>query len=116
MVYILFIVKVIIIAYTLHKFFKNRVKYHSNFKRYKSSKNELNNKSELKEYQKLLGIGNKLDIESLRAAYHKQVKKNHPDLFQQERDKIKATQKMLRINVAYQILTEYIKNKEGFTA
>ena len=111
MIYILFIVKVLIITYILHNLINNRISCQNQNKMDNFSKNKLKENSELKEYKKILGIGNDLDIESLRIAYRKQVKKNHPDLFQKENEKIKATQKMLRINKAYQFLTEYIKNQ-----
>ena len=67
---------------------------------------------ELKEYKQLLGIKNNFNLVSLKTAYRKQVKANHPDLCKNEKDKVKATQKMLKINEAYQILSEYLRNKE----
>jgi DnaJ-class molecular chaperone len=40
------------------------------------------------------------------------VKINHPDLFKTPKDKAKATQKMLKINEAYKMLSEYLQYRE----
>ena len=108
MTYVLFVIKILILTFTLYHFVKNRgVK-----KPYKKQPDIVFKENpELKEYKNLLGIKNKFDLASLKTAYRKQVKANHPDLFKNKRDKKKATQKMLKINEAYQILSEYLQNK-----
>lgn len=111
MTYVLFVIKILILTFTLYHFFKNR----GGKKPYNKRKKPdivFKENPELKEYKHLLGIKNKFDSASLKTAYRKQVKANHPDLFKNKNDKIKATQKMLKINEAYQILSEYLQNKE----
>ena len=60
----------------------------------------------------MLGIKNQFDSASLKQAYRKMVKINHPDLFKTPKDKAKETQKMLKINEAYKVLSEYLQYRK----
>ena len=113
MTYFLFVIKILIIAFTLYNFFKNRGAKKLDEKR-KEPDIVLAEIPELKSYKNLLGIKNNFDSASLKQAYRKQVKINHPDLFKTPKDKAKATQKMLKINEAYKVLSEYLQYRECF--
>ena len=79
---------------------------------YEHSNISTEDNTEIKIYMDLLDIKNNFDIANLKIAYRKQVKANHPDIFKNKKDKVKATQKMLKINEAYHILSEYLQNQE----
>lgn len=64
----------------------------------------------MNKYQKLLGLNNNYTLDDLKISYRKQVKLNHPDLFKTEKEKIKANRKMLKLNEAYQVLLEQLRN------
>lgn len=115
MTYFLFVIKILIIAFTLYNFFKNRGAKKLDEKR-KEPDIVLEDIPQIKSYKNLLGIKNNYDSASLKQAYRKMVKINHPDLFKTPKDKAKATQKMLKINEAYQILSEYLVNKKCLQA
>ena len=107
----MFIVKIFIISFTLYHFIKNR-KAHKFANSYEHSYIATEDNTEIKIYMDLLGIKNNFDLASLKIAYRKQVKSNHPDIFKNKKDKINATNKMLKINEAYHILSEYLQNQE----
>ena len=107
----MFIVKIFIISFTLYQFIKNR-KTHKYTDSYEQSDITTEDNIKIKIYMDLLGIKNNFDLASLKIAYRKQVKSNHPDIFKNKNDKIKATNKMLKINEAYHILSEYLQNQE----
>ena len=66
----------------------------------------------MNKYQKLLGLNDNYTLDDLKMSYRKQVKLNHPDLFKTEKEKIKANRKMLKLNEAYQVLLEQLRNAE----
>ena len=111
MTYFLFVIKILILAFTLYNFFKNRGAKKPDEK-HKKPDIKLEEISEIKSYKNLLGIKNNFDSASLKQAYRKMVKINHPDLFKTPGDKAKATQKMLKINEAYKVLSEYLQYRK----
>ena len=113
MTYFLFVIKILIIAFTLYNFFKNRGAKKLDEKHNKPNI-VLEEIPQIKSYKKLLGIKNNFDSASLKQAYRKMVKINHPDLFKTPGDKAKATQKMIKINEAYKALSEYLQYRECF--
>ena len=66
----------------------------------------------MNKYQKLLGLNDSFTLDDLKMSYRKQVKINHPDLFKTGKEKIKANRKMLKLNEAYQVLLEQLRNAE----
>ena len=66
----------------------------------------------MNKYQKLLGLNDNFTLDDLKMSYKKQVKLNHPDLFKTEKEKIKANRKMQKLNEAYQVLLEQLRNAE----
>ncbi len=66
----------------------------------------------MNKYQKLLGLNDNFTLDDLKMSYRKQVKLNHPDLFKTKKEKIKANRKMLKLNEAYQVLLEQLRNAE----
>ena len=66
----------------------------------------------MNKYQKLLGLNDSFTLDDLKMSYRKQVKLNHPDLFKTKKEKIKANRKMLKLNEAYQVLLEQLRNAE----
>ena len=113
MTYFLFVIKILILAFTLYNFFKNRGAKKPDEKR-KEPDIVLEDIPQIKSYKKLLGIKNNFDSASLKQAYRRMAKINHPDLFKTPKDKAKATQKMLKINEAYKVLSEYLQYRECF--
>lgn len=105
----LFIIKILIIAFTLYNFFKNHKKTDRCFS---NSEETVEKNSKIEEYKCLLEIKNNFDSASLKQAYRRMVKINHPDLFKTPGDKAKATQKMLKINEAYKVLSEYLQYRK----
>ena len=113
MTYFLFVIKILILAFTLYNFFKNRGVKKPDEKR-KKPETVFKENPKLKDYKHLLGIKNQFDSASLKQAYRKMVKINHPDLFKTPKDKAKATQKMMKLNEAYKALSEYLQYRECF--
>ena len=66
----------------------------------------------MNKYQKLLKLNDNFTLDDLKISYKKQVKLNHPDLFKTEKEKIKANRKMQKLNEAYQVLLEQLRNAE----
>ena len=66
----------------------------------------------MNKYQKLLELNDNFTLDDLKMSYKKQVKLNHPDLFKTEKEKIKANRKMQKLNEAYQVLLEQLRNAE----
>ena len=66
----------------------------------------------MNKYQKLLKLNDNFTLDDLKMSYKKQVKLNHPDLFKTEKEKIKANRKMQKLNEAYQVLLEQLRNAE----
>ena len=66
----------------------------------------------MNKYQKLLKLNDNFTLDDLKTSYKKQVKLNHPDLFNTEKEKIKANRKMQKLNEAYQVLLEQLRNAE----
>lgn len=52
----------------------------------------------------ILGVSETASKEEIKKAYHKLVKENHPDRFLNEEDKKKATERLAKINEAYNII------------
>lgn len=69
----------------------------------------------LEYYKKILGIVGKYNKNSLRRAFYNNVKTNHPDKFMKNENKELATQKMKRINEAYEFLKEHINKQDNFS-
>ncbi len=69
-------------------------------------------RAKMNKYQKLLGLNDNFTLDDLKMSYRKQVKLNHPDLFKTKKEKIKANRKMLKLNEAYQVLLEQLRNAE----
>ena len=69
-------------------------------------------RAKMNKYQKLLGLNDSFTLDDLKMSYRKQVKLNHPDLFKTKKEKIKANRKMLKLNEAYQVLLEQLRNAE----
>ena len=111
MTYFLSVVKLLILCFTLYHFLKSR-KGKKPYKKRQQPETVFKENPKLKDYKHLLGIKNQFDTASLKQAYRKMVKINHPDLFKTPKDKAKATQKMLKINEAYKVLSEYLLNKK----
>ena len=111
MTYFLFVIKILILAFTLYNFFKNRGVKKPDEKR-KEPDIKMKDTHQIKSYKKLLGIKNNFDSASLKQAYRKMVKINHPDLFKTPKDKAKATQKMMKLNEAYKVLSEYLQYRK----
>jgi len=111
MIYFLSVVKLLILCFTLYHFFKNR-EVKKPYKKRKKPETVFKENPKLKDYKHLLGIKNQFDSASLKQAYRKMVKINHPDLFKTPKDKAKATQKMLKINEAYKVLSEYLQYRK----
>jgi DnaJ-class molecular chaperone len=59
-----------------------------------------------KEYYDILGVGEKVTQEELRAAYRKLALQYHPD---RNKDNPQATEKMKQINEAYAVLSDPAK-------
>ena len=70
----------------------------------------------MNKYQKLLGLNDNFTLDDLKMSYKKQVKLNHPDLFKTEKEKIKANRKMQKLNEAYQVLLEQLRNAEIYSS
>ena len=66
----------------------------------------------MNKYQKLLELNDSFTIDDLKMSYKRQVKRNHPDLFKTEKEKIRANRKMQKLNEAYQVLLEQLRNAE----
>ena len=66
----------------------------------------------MNKYQKLLELNDGFTLDDLKMSYKRQVKLNHPDLFNTEKEKIKANRKMQKLNEAYQVLLEQFRNAE----
>ncbi|MGN1152957.1 MAG: J domain-containing protein [Candidatus Gastranaerophilaceae bacterium] len=66
----------------------------------------------MNKYQKLLELNDGFTLDDLKRSYKRQVKRNHPDLFKTEKEKIKANRKMQKLNEAYQVLLEQLRNAE----
>lgn len=111
MTYFLFVIKILILTFTLYNFFKNRGVKKPDEKR-KEPDIKMKDNHQIKSYKNLLGIKNNYDAASLKQAYRKQVKINHPDLFKTPGDKAKSTQKMMKLNEAYKALSEYLHYRE----
>lgn len=113
MTYFLFVIKLLILCFTLYHFSQNHgVK--KPYKKRQQPETVFKENPKLKDYKHLLGIKNQFDSASLKQAYRKMVKINHPDLFKTPKDKAKATQKMLKINEAYKALSEYLQYRKYF--
>lgn len=107
----LFIIKILIIAFTLYTFFKNHQKADRCFS---DSEEKIEEDSKIEEYQRLLKVTNNFDSASLKQAYRKMVKINHPDLFKTPKEKERATEKMMKLNEAYKVLSEYLQYREYY--
>ena len=66
----------------------------------------------MNKYQKLLELNDGFTLDDLKMSYKRQVKRNHPDLFETEKEKIRANRKMQKLNEAYQVLLEQLRNAE----
>ena len=76
----------------------------------------LTERAKMNKYQKLLGLNDSFTLDDLKMSYRKQVKLNHPDLFKTEKEKIKANRKMQKLNEAYQVLLEQLRNAEIYSS
>lgn len=70
----------------------------------------------MNKYQKLLKLNDNFTLDELKMSYKKQVKLNHPDLFNTEKEKIRANRKMQKLNEAYQVLLEQLRNAEIYSS
>jgi curved DNA-binding protein CbpA len=61
----------------------------------------------------ILGVGRGVDIDELKAAYRKLAKQNHPDLFQNPKDKQDAEEKIKQINSAYEKVKLDVEKRES---
>lgn len=61
----------------------------------------------------VLGVSPNASKEEIKKAYHRLVKENHPDRFLDEEEKKKATERLAKINEAYNIIE---KGQTGYSA
>ena len=60
----------------------------------------------------ILEVSENASMETINKIYKIQAKKYHPDLQTNEKDKLKAEEKMKQINDAYSVLSDEQKRKE----
>ncbi|HWO41416.1 MAG TPA: J domain-containing protein [Candidatus Eisenbacteria bacterium] len=63
-------------------------------------------------FYELLGVAPTASLDEIKSAYRELVKRHHPDLFSNERDKNRANEKLLRINQAYAVLGDPARRRE----
>lgn len=63
--------------------------------------------SDFDKFIKILKLSDSFSEEELKKAYRKAVIKNHPDKFQDAEEKKRATERMKKINEAYEYLKDY---------
>jgi len=64
------------------------------------------------DFYKVLGVSPAATADEIRSAYRELVKKYHPDLFSTSAEKSRATEKLLRINEAYAVLSDPARRAE----
>lgn len=65
----------------------------------------------MKNYYKILEVDEDASQEVIKGVYKLHIKKNHPDLFQGE-EKIRAEERLKKLNEAYEVLSDENKRKE----
>lgn len=65
------------------------------------------NQEDSKQYMKILNLTTPLTEQAIKSAYRKFVKKNHPDLFKNDKNKDLATEKFKKGTEAYNYLLEH---------